>query len=385
LNIAIIAVTFPSTSETFILSKVLNLAKRGHNIAVFCDNINIALLHKNVGGVKNVQVVALNKKKLSVYAATHPFIFIKAGLNTTALKKLINFRAALHYINLFKPDIIHAEFSGLGVKYLHVIEHLSAKKVVSCRGSAEKVKLLASDERKEQIKQLFSIVDAIHCVSDDMKQTILPYCLHPYKIFINYPSIDETVFKRAVPYISNPFLQILSIGRFTFQKGYLTGLLSIKKLKESYNNFKWIIVGDGVQKEEIIFHINQMQLGGHVVLAGSKNRDEILQLYNSVDIFFLPSVYEGIANVALEAMSMELPVVATRSGGIAEVITHNTNGMLADVYDSNALADHLLGLTADYEKRKALGVNARQRILNQFTINRQTDVFETAYNKLINN
>jgi colanic acid/amylovoran biosynthesis glycosyltransferase len=385
LTIGIITISFPTISETFISNKVLHLANRGHKVIVFCGSINTQLYNKLFSGNKNVGVVAFSKKMLLKYAALHPLAILKAIAEKKGLKESLANYAKIFYVNKYNPDILHAEFSGIGILYLPVFRRTQAKKIVSCRGSAEKVKLLVFDDRKEKIKLLFNESDAIHCVSDDMRQTILPYCNDASKIFVNYPSIDAQQFKRSFPYKANTPVQILSIGRFTFQKGYFTGLLAVKKLKESFQNFIWVIVGDGEQKEELIFHIDQMGLQNQVVLAGQKNREEVIALYNKADIFFLPSVYEGIANVALEAMSMELPVVATKSGGMQEVITHNESGMLADVYDDDKLAELLLSLIKDTDKRNVMGMNARQRVLEQFTLENQINIFETIYKKLLHN
>ncbi len=385
MRIGIITISFPAISETFISNKVLQLSQRGHQVIVFCDGINKVLLNRLFGGNTSVKIVAITKMAVTKYAVSHPFkLLLGKDEERKEFKKFISTSARLHYINKYNLDIIHAEFSGIGALFLPVFKSVKAKTLVSCRGSAEKVKLLVSEQRRESIKQLFNQVDAIHCVSGDMKNTILPYCNNPSKIFINFPSIDAGLFKRSQPYTANNHIKILSVGRFTFQKGYLTGLLTIKKLKEHFQDFLWIIVGDGTQREEIIFHIHQMNLQHHVQLAGAQNREEIIALYNTADIFFLPSVYEGIANVALEAMSMELPVVSTRSGGMDEVITHNVDGMLAEVYDSDTLANHLLSTIGHFEKRKRLGTNARQRILEQFTIEKQTSIFEETYYNLLN-
>lgn len=380
--IGIITITFPTLSETFISNKVSRLAQKGHKVIVFCDSVNTALFHSLFQGNKNVEAFAFTKAAIAKYAGLHPWVLLKGNGNNDTRKTVSN-KAKLHYINKYKPDIIHVEFSGLGTFLLPVLQKLSAKKIVSCRGSAEKVKLLVFEDRKENIKALFNEVDAIHCVSEDMKQTILPYCSEPSKIFINYPSIDERKFFRSNPPAKNNPLQILSVGRLTFQKGYLTGLLAIKKFKESFPDFRWIIAGDGPQREEIIFHIHQLGLENNVSLVGAKKSEEILALYNQVDILFLPSVYEGIANVVLEAMSMQLPVVATKSGGMQEVITPGINGLLADVYDAGSLANNLLLLANDSEKRISLGVNARQRILEQFTLEKQVAIFENVYHKLL--
>jgi colanic acid/amylovoran biosynthesis glycosyltransferase len=380
LIIGIVTVSFPTLSETFISNKVAQLAQHGHKVIVFCDSVNTGLFNSLFQASENVKVLAFTKSAIAKYAALHPWALLKGG---KAARKAVGDKAKLHYISGYKPDIIHVEFSGLGTLLLPILQNLTVKKVVSCRGSAEKVKLLVFEDRKTSIKTLFNHVDAIHCVSEDMKQTILPYCNEPSKIFINYPSIDEKKFSPANAIHQNKPLQILSVGRLTFQKGYLTGLLAIKKLSGHYSDFRWIIAGDGAQREEIIFHIHQLGLQNNVSLIGPKKSEEVLSLYSQVDIFFLPSVYEGVANVVLEAMSMQLPVVATKSGGMQEVITHGINGLLADVYDAELLAEHLLTLAKDEEKRKSLGINARQRILEQFTLEKQVTIFENVYKKLL--
>ena len=109
----------------------------------------------------------------------------------------------------------------------------------------------------------------------------------------------------------------------------------------------------------------------------------MLGLYNNADLFLLSSVYEGIAYVVLEAMSMQLPVVSTKSGGLNEVIDHEEDGMLAEVYDHEEIARHLMLLANNFEKRKTMGENARNKILNQFTLNRQISQFEDTYHALM--
>ncbi len=255
--------------------------------------------------------------------------------------------------------------------------------VVSCRGTAEKVKPVTEPHRKVLLEKLFSSVAAIHCVSADMAATILPYCSQASTIFVNRPSIDPHVFQRATPYVPNQVCQILTIGRFTFQKGYLIGLLAVREVKKAGYKFTWSIVGDGPQQEEILYHIHALDLSDCVRLVGKKNRDEILDLYKGSDVFLLPSVYEGIANVCLEAMSMELPVVCTRSGGMEEVIEQGRNGVLCEVYDPASIVVGLRSVLDDRVHAIAMGKAARQTVLQQFTIERQINVFEQEYQKLL--
>ena len=384
--------SFPTVSETFITNKVLHLCKRGHNVTVYTHRVNksneLSSLYK-LDSLPNLTIVKPAIPQTLVQwlglVARKPGIFLKAGGSLAGLKS----RARNNLLkNVFshKPfHLIHFEFSALAIVYKEVIGGLKPVTVVSCRGTAEKVKPLTIPGRKEQLKDLFHKVDSIHCVSADMAKTIAAYCDQPSKIFINRPSIDITHFTRSVPYEASDNITILSVGRFTFQKGYLTGLLAIKKLKQNHPNFEWLIVGDGPQVEEVIFHIQTLGLQDHVKVLGKKNKEEILELYKSADIFLLSSVYEGIANVVLEAMAMELPVVSTKSGGIDEVIEHNIDGLLANVYDHDSLAEQLLLLCGNYELRKKIGTQARLKIINHFTINRQIDQFETVYQQLVKN
>ena len=109
----------------------------------------------------------------------------------------------------------------------------------------------------------------------------------------------------------------------------------------------------------------------------------MIELYHIANLFLLSSVYEGIANVVLEAMAMELPVVATKSGGLNEVIGHEQDGMLADVYDHDEIARYLIFLANDFDRRKIMGEKARQKVLNKFTITRQINEFEATYLQLV--
>ncbi len=375
--IAVVVNEFPKLSETFIYNKVLQLAKRGHSIYIYCTSKNDQLFSQIFTDTNNIKLVSINEKAIIKYLLFHPYHLIKTSKADYAN---LQFLAA---VNRVKPDIVHVEFSGIGVRYLEILDKIKAKKVVSCRGTAEKITLLATEERKQKIKQLFKLADAVHCVSNDMMQTVIPYCTEPQKIFINHAAVDVDKFKSAGNNASSGSLIILTAGRLTFQKGYYTGLLAIKKLSELHTDFQWLIAGDGPQQEELSFHIHQMQLNPYVVLLGAKTNNELIELYNQSHIFFFPSVAEGLGNVALEAMSMQLPVVATRSGGIQEVIEHGIDGLLSDVYDMNSLTNNLLLLLNNSEIRLSIGKAARQKVIGNFNISQQTDKFEAAYNSLL--
>lgn len=391
MNIAIVVNNFPTNSETFIINKVLALANANNTVSVIRlaasgskDLMNLYNF-KSISNIKILDAEIPNTpKQLIKLMVTKPAIFISSysankkqlyqNLRKTILLKLFN--------NNF--DIVHFEFSGIAVGFLDILPLIKANTVMSCRGSAEKVKLLTEPERQENFSKTVQLIHAIHCVSNDMKQTILPYCKNADKIFVNRPAIDASFFQPQKNTNVFPEISILSIGRFTFQKGYIFGLLAIKKLVDIGYNVTWNIIGDGPQNEEIIFHIHTLQLQKHVQLLGKKNKDEVNANMQTANIFLLTSVYEGIPNVVLEAMAMELPVVTTKSGGVDEVIETGIDGFIAPLYDVETIANQLEYLIANPQKAKQMGKAAREKILQSYTLQRQLVVFQEAYHKISN-
>ena len=203
------------------------------------------------------------------------------------------------------------------------------------------------------------------------------------KTFINRPAVNTDLFSRHSAYRENKKINILSIGRLIFQKGLMIGLMAIKELVNHYPNFTWTIVGDGPEEEELIFYIDLLGLQNNIILAGKKSRDEVFELYSVSDIFFLPSVSEGIANVVLEAMSMQLPVVSSDTGGMQELITHNKDGIICKNYDYAAMAKELQLLCNCFDKRLLLGQAGRKTIEQKFSIKRYIDIFENEYRQLL--
>jgi len=314
----------------------------------------------------------------------NPSVAVSAfRLPTVSIKKNILTAIRDKYFAAHICDIYHFEFSGLATTYMPLFKSLQGKIVVSCRGSAEKVKAITQPGRKEELQQLFSKVNFIHCVSEDMANTIKKFAAPAEKIFVNRPAIITDFFKPSAKLQDNSIVNIVSIGRLTFQKGFLIGLLAFKKVIELNKNVHWTIAGDGPMLEELKFYINDLQLTNYVTLEGSITKPQVFQLLQQADIFFLPSVYEGIANVVLEAMAMQLAVLSSDCSSMQEVITHGVNGMLATNYNADEMANHLSALINNKSKRVEMGIAARKRIEEAFGLERQLNVFEAQYASML--
>ena len=393
MKIAIVVNGFPENSETFIINKVLALANAGNKVVVVRLNnsgndalMNVYQFNSN----KNIQIISPNLPanflQLILHFLKYPLLVFKAfSFNPKKMNTELRQQYFLKLFNNNEFNIIHFEFSGLAVSFLDILKKIKPLTVFSCRGSAEKVKILTEPKRAEKLQQAINIASAVHCVSNDMKLTIAPYCSNLEKVFINRPAIDASFFSPNKQPSGFNGVSVLSIGRFTFQKGYLIGILAIKKLIDKGFSIQWNIIGDGSQMEEMIFHIHELKLQNHIVLHGKKNKNEVSDWINKSDIFLLTSVYEGIPNVVLEAMAMELPVVTTKSGGVDEVIEHGVDGFIAPLYDIETVSNLLEKFIEDKQLALSLGKAARQKILAEYTLERQLKVFQEEYKKYYNN
>ena len=348
------------------LEKSLNLSKH--------ENLKIISLHFDPFNIYTISKIFQN----SVYFVNE--LKFRKG----SLKNFFFISLCKIYLRRYRCDIYHFGYSGIAAFYLPVIYSLSGRIVVSCRGTAENVKPLSETGRISKLRTLFEEADKIHCVSASMVDTIQQYNAPVSKIFINRPAVDIKFFLRKGDYLPSKTIRILSVGRLVFQKGFMIGLLAMQELDRMFCNFEWIIMGDGPEDEELFFNIHLLGLEDKIKPAGKKTKDEVLEGYETADIFFLPSVSEGIANVVIEAMAMELPVVSSSCGGLKELITDGANGLLCNNYDYKAMAKALYDLSTNFEKRKALGKAARKTVEKDFSLERYIDVFEQHYYELLN-
>jgi colanic acid/amylovoran biosynthesis glycosyltransferase len=211
------------------------------------------------------------------------------------------------------------------------------------------------------------------------------YGLEEQNTFVNYPSVDVEYFKREKPYVikQNQKIKIVTTGRLHFQKGYVYSLQAMKMLKDAGYDYEYKIIGDGPDKHMIQYLISELQLEEHVLLTGKISLTEVKQILLDSDIFVLPSLYEGIANAALEAMALQLPLVTTRSGGMAEVITHRENGMLVERFDGRLIFEAVKELIDHPDVRKKISDNSNIVIKKIFNTKNQIDKYHTFYQSLI--
>lgn len=169
---------------------------------------------------------------------------------------------------------------------------------------------------------------------------------------------------------------LLAVGRLDIQKDYPNLLQATFLLKEQRQDFKLFIVGDGPLRAELTQRVKELGLTEYVEFLGI--RRDVSALMSATDLFVLPSAWEGFGLVVAEAMACERVVVATDCGGVKEVV--GDAGFTVPTGDSDALASSInmvLGMSpAD---RLQLGINARGRIVQEYSLSKNVDFFLSIY------
>lgn len=144
---------------------------------------------------------------------------------------------------------------------------------------------------------------------------------------------------------------------------------------------RFLIIGEGELRPQLERQIHELGLDHHVLLPGF--RADAVGLQKSFDIFAMSSVTEGLGSAMLDALACGTPVVATRAGGIPEAIEDGRDGLLVPPQDAPALAKALLTLLKDRPLRARLASAGRQRIEDEFSVERMVQKTVDAYTRAI--
>jgi len=177
---------------------------------------------------------------------------------------------------------------------------------------------------------------------------------------------------------------ILFVGRLTQAKGVDVLLRAIKILKNKYSkNLKIAIVGDGPLKENLNNLTAELGVNGEVKFLGV--RKDIEELMVSSKIFVLPSRWEGLPMVILEAMSRGMSIIATKVGGIPELIENGKEGILISPEDSETLARAISSLLKNEELQEKLSQAAYEKVRENYSIETYSAKMLDFYGLLVNN
>lgn len=173
-----------------------------------------------------------------------------------------------------------------------------------------------------------------------------------------------------------------TIGRFAEVKGQENLLRAFQIIKEQCPQAKLVLVGDGPDKDALMQLAQSLVLTEDVIFTGKRN--DISDLLSIMDVFALPSLMEGTSIALLEAMASGIACVATNVGGNPGVITDGVDGLLAKVSDPVDLAEKILFLINNTERRQQICQQAVDKVTNNYSLDANIKQHQDLYRRLLN-
>jgi glycosyltransferase involved in cell wall biosynthesis len=171
---------------------------------------------------------------------------------------------------------------------------------------------------------------------------------------------------------------VLFVGRLVYEKGIHVLVNAVPKVLEKVNA-KFIIVGSGYMKEQVMTIVRSMKMEHKVLFAGFADDATLLRLQKCADVSVVPSLFEPFGIVALEAMAARSPVVASDTGGLSEIVDHDWSGVKVYPNNPESLAWGIVKILTDDIYRNYLVENAYRKILDKYDWDKIAQQTRTIY------
>lgn len=309
---------------------------------------------------------------LAWYLLTRPGLRPKARFKTVL--HLLQGIYATHIIRPWRPAHIHAHFADRATTMALVVSRLLD---IPFSFTAHAVDIYVNpvmlDEKMAEAKFVATCTGYNHRHLSDIANG------YGDKIKRIYHGLDAAAYRASADRqhrAGQPRSTIVAVGQLKEKKGFTYLLQACRSLLDEGYDFDCHIIGGGPLHEALAEEILQLGLGDAVQLLGAQPHDRVIAELDQASAFVLPAVLgadgdrDGIPNVILEAMAMQLPVVSTNHSGIPEVVHDGRTGLLVPPADVSALALALARLLDDPELGRLMGLNGRQFVLDNFDVDR---------------
>lgn len=233
-------------------------------------------------------------------------------------------------------------------------------------------------------------IDKIIAVSSGVKNVLIEDRIAAGKITVVHDGIDLRYFQGCPKerYLYQEFgiddrtPVVGNVAALAPHKHQQNLLAAAKIVLQEIPAVRFLIVGEGELKEELKELARELGIEQKVFFTGF--RDDVPQILSILDLFVVSSYLEGLGSSTLEAMAAGLPVVATRTGGIPEIVQDGVNGLLVPPRDSRELAAAMITLLRDENKRRNMGI-AGKKIVENFSVEKMVEGNIHVYEQVVEN
>jgi len=343
-------------------------------------------------GVRNSVVVGqpFYRESAKLHSAAPSAKFVRyfslpsgAGLPTAGAFLLARILGQIRELHLsHKIDVIHAHGPlPCGHAAMLLSRELKIPYVVTVHGldaySTRQVSGRAGEWCRRVSARVFRSAGRVICISEHVREQVFAGSKNAATAVV-YNGVDAERFSPAAKEAGGP-PSLLSVGNLIPIKGHGVLLRAMSAIASAHPELKLEIVGDGPERAGLVRLACELGLVDRVRFWGRMPRQEVARFLRECTVFVLPSRYEALGCVYLEAMATGKVAIGCQGQGIEEVIRHGSNGWLVAPESTEQLAAAMSTLLAHTMLRRYIGEQARHTILNGFTLAKQAEQLLRVY------
>jgi glycosyltransferase involved in cell wall biosynthesis len=285
-------------------------------------------------------------------------------------------------------DIIHVQWpipNGLGALFLqvfrniHYINTIHGEEVYLSKRyhTTPILKLLVNKSSKTITNSSATLKASLKAGLQKNKFEIIPF------------GVDTNFFKPIKVEENKELFNILAVGYLIERKGFEYLIKAVKEVSKTHHNIKLTIVGSGPLEIQIKNHIKWLELDENIEIISNVSDQQLLEIYNSSDLFVLPSIVdsqgntEGLGVVLLEAMACKLPVIGSDIGGIPDIVHDGVNGILVPQKNILEISRAIIEIIENEELRQSIVENGYEMVKGHFSWEQIAREYITIYNEVL--
>ena len=410
MRIAFILWQFPILSETFILNQIAGLLERGHDVRIHAIKVDgepdtPAKYHPIVDHYRLMERAYLTPRRtdnitdaemamrLAEKAAHYPEAWqqLARGFRAKIYEDPVKFlyRASV-LLGLPDYDIVHCQFGNLAPAVLRLRQcgMLQGKLITIFRGWD--ISRWITEKGDDVYAELFKQGDYFLANCEFFRQRAISIGCPEERIRVLGSGINLERFafrSRSLP--ENVPVRIVVTGRLVEKKGIEYAIRAVVALVRASHRVELHIIGDGPLRPQLETLISELGAGDVIKLRGWCDQNEVIEILSQSHLFVAPSItaangdQDAPVNTLKEAMAMGLPVVATRHGGIPELVEHGVSGILVPERDAKAIEKALATLLCRHARWPEYGRAGRTAVEHKYDINKLNDNLVSLYQSLI--
>lgn len=346
-------------------------------------------IHRHISGLKTFSPVVITQKRDGDWPVERirvvrrsPFRFVSRGIERFRGRPWQISAGEARRIGEADASLLHIFFGNVAVHLLPLLRRTRIPAVVSFHGS-DIAGAIATPGYAEARREMFERSRLVLCRSEQLAEKVAALGCDSAKLRIMKTVLPEIGFVGRTPPPDGAW-QIVQACRLVRKKGLAASLRAFAVFSKIFPGARFTIAGEGPMGGELRGLASSLGIANRVSFTGFLPQESLRQVYSRSHIFLHPSEttggdVEGIPNSLLEAMATGLPTVATRHGGIPEVVADGISGLLCDERDHAALAAALVRLAGDPDLYRNIARAGSDAIRDQFSAERRIAEIEALY------